>query len=177
MPSDKSHPAPRKYRKLRVEEFVKAMLADQSDPKVLTLTRDTPVKQQKLKLAAWTIQGCDGNGKFDKLKEAAKRLEVSFRTLYNWIHGWEDAGGVAAAGPSPGGIVAIGTKQPKVGDIVWYGRSPTPALVMKVHDPSNPQSPLDLVVFRGLEPRGWPRSGVEYSSKPATDKWSWPSTP
>jgi hypothetical protein len=88
---------------------------------------------------------------------------------------------------------------PRIGDIVWYGKpganavntplaglfgaSPlkpppmaVPAVVMKVHDPSNAKLPLDLIVF-GFEPIDWLRTEVLYSPSLADEAWSWPEPP
>lgn len=92
--------------------------------------------------------------------------------------------------------------QPKVGDVVWFGHSgysspaegptaaalafmppgegyesrlvPHPAIVVKVHDPGNPQSRLGLVVFCGNEGPSPSRSeaDVPYSQTLEVGAWS-----
>jgi hypothetical protein len=47
----------------------------------------------------------------------------------------------------------------------------TPARVKEVHNPSDPESPLDLLV----SPEDWVAYEVEYSATPAVGTWSWPT--
>lgn len=75
-------------------------------------------------------------------------------------------------------------KKPRIGDIVLVGYQnadytptvePLPAIVVKVHQPDNPESDLDLVIFNGIaiSPAAATRRSVPYSSTPAVDMWSW----
>lgn len=47
-----------------------------------------------------------------------------------------------------------------------------PAIVMKVHDSTNPDSELDIIAFCGIEPSQWRKNGVAYSPTLAIGAWS-----
>jgi hypothetical protein len=76
---------------------------------------------------------------------------------------------------------------PKLGDIVQYGVEPTgavwgasqppptpsPAIILAVHDPGNPESPVDLTVFGRFMSGVIVQSSVAYSPMLGIGTWSW----
>ena len=76
-------------------------------------------------------------------------------------------------------------KKPKVGDIVLVGYQtsdygpnevqPHPAIVVRVHDPENPESDLDLTIFHSniCQPTAAGNCKVPHSRKLKVDMWSW----
>ena len=76
---------------------------------------------------------------------------------------------------------------PKLGDIVQFGMetagsvtgparlpaTPYPAIVMFVHEPGNPESPLDLAVVTLSMSALVGQKAVAYSPTPDIGVWSW----
>jgi len=76
-------------------------------------------------------------------------------------------------------------RKPKVGDIVLVAYldpnytprlEPHPAIVVRVREPDNAESRLDLVVFHAniAPPAAAGANDIPYSPTPAVDHWSWP---
>jgi hypothetical protein len=87
--------------------------------------------------------------------------------------------------PAPAAPEDRGPRLPEVGDIIHVGHADPqsarddeflciPGLVYKVHEPGNPQTPLDIYAFRRRGINGLV-GHVRFSAGPAAERWFWPA--